>query len=344
MKKGFTIIEVLVVLAVIVLMAGVIFATLTTARIKARDGQRLAQARHLSIALEQFEISRGTYKAGESGPINGGPSSTLAVLKGAGMYSASTLLDPIYGVNNYYVGYCGEGSGYNIYLKVEQEILFSPDEAINNGCDGPAARALGYNYVLNASGSGGGTVSTSSLLDFFGTPVTAQTAAAGNVAYYTDSTHVTGGSALNWDALGAKLSVAGTIESTNGGIRFPDGTTQTTAVTANADRTERVMVGGGSGNASLPSVCTASPCTIYTQSGAWVTSVVRAGVGSYNINIAAGIFSLPPTCTYSSSFQNNGWSFTGSIHATGPTQLRLFTGSSGAQADTSFNIICVGPR
>jgi hypothetical protein len=46
---------------------------------------------------------------------------------------------------------------------------------------------------------------------------------------------------------GQKLSVAGTIESTSGGVKFPDGTVQTTAVAATLDCNDASNATTGSG-------------------------------------------------------------------------------------------------
>ncbi|MFA5084460.1 MAG: hypothetical protein WC475_03745, partial [Candidatus Paceibacterota bacterium] len=66
---------------------------------------------------------------------------------------------------------------------------------------------------------------------------------AGQVSYFTDATHVAGTNNLFWDTTnarlgigtatpGQKLTVAGTVESTSGGFKFPDSTTQTTAASS----------------------------------------------------------------------------------------------------------------
>ena len=51
---GFTLIELLVVIAIIGLLSSVVLASLTSARVKARDAKRLSDLRQVKIALELF--------------------------------------------------------------------------------------------------------------------------------------------------------------------------------------------------------------------------------------------------------------------------------------------------
>jgi len=60
-RKGFTLIELLVVIAIIGLLSSVILASLSSARMKARDAKRLSDMRQVMIALELYYSDNGKY-------------------------------------------------------------------------------------------------------------------------------------------------------------------------------------------------------------------------------------------------------------------------------------------
>lgn len=100
---------------------------------------------------------------------------------------------------------------------------------------------------------------------------------------------------------------------------------------------------GGAGSRTAPTACSSSPCTIYDQSGSWVTSVTRNGVGDYSLVVASGEFSSLPWCfgmgagvniTYNvSSAGVSGWT---------TTALRFSSNSAGSAADNALEIMCMG--
>lgn len=123
------------------------------------------------------------------------------------------------------------------------------------------------------------------------------------------------------------------------------------SVTSNStgqERTERLTFGGSSVDTfgSAGGLCTSSPCTIWRQSGSWVTSVTRGSTGNYTVNIASGIFSAPPTCNFSA---NNGVTATGIfplIQGATATSLTLRTRNAADSADIDAQgwVDCKGPR
>ncbi|MDO8555019.1 MAG: type II secretion system protein [bacterium] len=62
-KNGFTLIELLVVIAIIGLLSSIVFASLNSARKKARDARRIADLRQIQLALNMFYDEYGFYPA-----------------------------------------------------------------------------------------------------------------------------------------------------------------------------------------------------------------------------------------------------------------------------------------
>lgn len=60
-KRGFTLIEILVVISIIGILSSVVFASLSSARGKARDVRRVAEMRSIATALEAYHLRNGTY-------------------------------------------------------------------------------------------------------------------------------------------------------------------------------------------------------------------------------------------------------------------------------------------
>lgn len=119
------------------------------------------------------------------------------------------------------------------------------------------------------------------------------------------------------------------------------GVTFSNMVSSPSDTVEKIA------RVRVASSCTGSPCTITSQSGAWVSSITRAGVGDYALNMAASTFSATPTCTITAVYGQNdyahcSWREGGTQSAT----VRTFDcGDAGDVArDTGFEIMCMGPK
>lgn len=113
-----------------------------------------------------------------------------------------------------------------------------------------------------------------------------------------------------------------------------------TGMVSSNTTTTQVILKTGFGGAAQTTACTGSPCTLYSNEG--ITSVTRTGTGVYNINFAAGTFSVAPVCMIS-SYQNRTF-----LKGTFSTTLYEFTafsvGTTPAAADISGDVVCYGPR
>lgn len=67
MRKEFTLVELLVVIAIIALLSSVVFASLATARMKARDARRVTDLKAIQTALELYYDRYQTYLVAGTG-------------------------------------------------------------------------------------------------------------------------------------------------------------------------------------------------------------------------------------------------------------------------------------
>jgi type II secretion system protein G len=116
-QRGFTLIELLVVIAIIGMLSSVILASMNTARKKARDARRMADAKSLQTALELY------YDAGNTYPVAGSPiqiteSSALGALTTT--YISKLPTDPTRtGANGYLYAASSPVNGYAIAIQKE---------------------------------------------------------------------------------------------------------------------------------------------------------------------------------------------------------------------------------
>ncbi len=93
-KKGFTLIEILIVVSIIGLLASVIFVGLGASRARGRDARRLADLQSIQTGLELYFTKTGSYPATLENLVTGG----IGVIKIP--TDPSTQSNYGYGVNN----------------------------------------------------------------------------------------------------------------------------------------------------------------------------------------------------------------------------------------------------
>ena len=130
--RGFTLVELLVVLAIIGLLSSIVLTSLNAARVKARDATRKSQTSEFRTALELYYSRNGRYPCGNSAcfvgvvPLTADPTSVPGVALVSDGDISSIPTDPIYpaGTPNSPVscntaggaGYCYCSSGTDSYV------------------------------------------------------------------------------------------------------------------------------------------------------------------------------------------------------------------------------------
>ena len=124
-RRGFTVLEALIVLAVFGLLATMAVLSLNSARASLRDAQRLSDVSVLRSALSQYWLEKATYP--QSGGVElGQPGTNTEKLSASGFVAGNDPTVPVYldrvptgpKVNEFY-RYRGSGSGFSIRFQTE---------------------------------------------------------------------------------------------------------------------------------------------------------------------------------------------------------------------------------
>ena len=130
--RGFTIIELLVVVAIIGLLTAAVLSSTSTARTKSRDARRLQDMREIETALNLY------YQANNSFPLSEGSSTTITgadpELSGeltSNGFMPTVPTDPQHPTNIYQYISTGGGTGYYLQFCLETNSI----EGFASGCD-----------------------------------------------------------------------------------------------------------------------------------------------------------------------------------------------------------------
>jgi general secretion pathway protein G len=133
MKKGFTLLEVLVAIAIIIIITGFSLVSLESSRKGSRDTRRKADLEQLRSALEMYRADVGQY-----------PSSidfANGIINGTDTYLAGPIADPL-STNHYY--YLRDGTNPNLYKLCSTLELGSQTgcDALGNDCGAAVCRYM----------------------------------------------------------------------------------------------------------------------------------------------------------------------------------------------------------
>jgi prepilin-type N-terminal cleavage/methylation domain-containing protein len=129
-RKGFTVLEVLIVVALFGLMVALGLLSIRSAHARARDAQRLYDIEILRSALRQHWLERATYPT-SAGVLLGSPGTNTDIFTREGFSSRGATevlvyLDqvPVGPTSNEYYRYKGGSNGYSIRFQTESETAY----------------------------------------------------------------------------------------------------------------------------------------------------------------------------------------------------------------------------
>jgi general secretion pathway protein G len=142
-RQGFTLIEILIVVAIIAILASVVLVGLGPTQRAGRDARRLSDLHNIQTGLELYYNKCGYYPGGVANPCAGWAAGTdyaamVTALKGSGLSINAVPNDPSAG-KTYFYGSFTNGSTYTLGADLE---------------DGGNAAFINYVPPLNTVGTG----------------------------------------------------------------------------------------------------------------------------------------------------------------------------------------------
>lgn len=136
-QKGFTLIEILVVIAIIAVLTGIGLASFQGAQAKARDAKRKGDLKAVATALQAL------YNDNQKFPNPTGDQNLSSYTPLTSNYIKSVPTDPLSGNPVYCINISTDNQSYTIYAKLENTndtSIFSPSVSCNS--------VAGYNYKV----------------------------------------------------------------------------------------------------------------------------------------------------------------------------------------------------
>ena len=150
-KKGFTLMEILIVMGIGILLMSISIFSISTARQKSRDGKRISDINQIRLALEQFYDACGSYPNQLVSSANNG--CTLSTTFGKFLGQIPT--DPKTGVGYYYYAIGSGADCYNYHIAATLENASHAELSNDNDIIvSPGAACIGGgSFVSGADGS-----------------------------------------------------------------------------------------------------------------------------------------------------------------------------------------------
>lgn len=161
-NKGFTLVELLVVMTIISLLAALIAGNYRNTRYKANDAKRKSDLKQVSNSLELFYSDYGFYPTGNAnGEVVGCPYSTTPCTWGTGQFSSGATIylsavpkDPTSSQKYYYRVFGSNNQKFQLFAKLEN---LADQSCIGGNCTSPTGIPSGVtcngtcNFAITSS-------------------------------------------------------------------------------------------------------------------------------------------------------------------------------------------------
>jgi prepilin-type N-terminal cleavage/methylation domain-containing protein len=160
-QSGFTLIEMLVVVAVIATVMSIVVAMVGDAKAKARDTKRRTDLNQIQVALELYRNEHGTFQVIGGGASGGGqgwmshengssyPVAVTRVLHNEGFLAQPIIEDPLQSPG-YMIYVCNGGQSYALSATLEFPTALDIAD-IQTSCNGTGVNGTHTNYGKNVA-------------------------------------------------------------------------------------------------------------------------------------------------------------------------------------------------
>ncbi len=150
-RRGFTLVELLVVIAIIGLISTIGVVALNAARAKARDAKRISDVSAVAKALELYNTTRNEYPAGVGVDMGGGClSEELGMQVSCTAIATDVVIVNTIPLSPNYVGDTADHYLYNAYQ--QESIVGTPTDCVSNITQD--CHSFGIDFVLETGVSG----------------------------------------------------------------------------------------------------------------------------------------------------------------------------------------------
>ena len=150
-NRGFTLIEMLIVVAIIGILSALILVGLSQFRSRGRDARRIADLKQVQNALEIYYTRNSAYPTAPAGSASQKWAALTAAITGAGIGLNQVPQDPMANASNgvsYYYQDCNSSQNYVVAATLED----TNNQALKDSAQGTSAGSCVFGIECGAAG------------------------------------------------------------------------------------------------------------------------------------------------------------------------------------------------